>query len=86
MAMPLMRDDIEAVEIHDKGDVERTLLLMWPENRIPVDEFHAMLTPADISMLKYNVGCGRTFYSIREIADLIWKCSNYERADEFITN
>ncbi|WP_367971623.1 hypothetical protein RJD38_14875 [Vibrio scophthalmi] len=86
MAMPLMREGVEAVEVHDKADVERILLEMWPENRIPVDEFHAMLTHADISLLKYHVGCGRTFYAIREIADLIWKCSNYERSDEFINN
>ncbi|HHP0469562.1 TPA: hypothetical protein ACRZ6V_001218 [Vibrio harveyi] len=86
MSMPLMRAGIEGIPVYDKEDVERILLEMWPDNRIPAHEFHAMLAPADISVLKYHVGCGRTYYAIREIADLIWKCSNYERSDEFITN
>jgi hypothetical protein len=74
-----MRSGIEIVTINDIGDVENALLSMWPENRIPVPEFHSMLTVADISILKFHVGCNRTFYSIREIADLIWERSNYER-------
>ena len=70
----------EIMHIDDRDDVEQVLRQMWPEGRIPVDEFHAMLQRPDISMLKCKVGCNRTFYGIGEIADLIWSCSNYERS------
>ena len=76
---PLMRSGIEIVTINDIGDVENALLSMWPENRIPVAEFHSMLTLADVNLLKFHAGVDRTYYSIREIADLIWERSNYER-------
>jgi hypothetical protein len=74
-----MRSGIEIVTINDIGDVENALLSMWPENRIPVAEFHSMLTLADVNLLKFHAGVDRTYYSIREIADLIWERSNYER-------
>lgn len=81
--LPLMRQGVELVTINDISDVENALLSMWPENRIPVAEFHSMLTRNDISVLKYHVGINRTYYSIREIADLIWERSNYERKVDF---
>ncbi|MCX2788367.1 hypothetical protein [Vibrio sp. Sgm 5] len=79
----LLRAGVEIVPISDMDDIERTLLEMWPDKRIPAHEFQAMLDPLDISILKYHVGCERTFYGIREIAELIWKLSNYEQSREF---
>ncbi|EGU36915.1 MULTISPECIES: hypothetical protein [Vibrio] len=77
----MMKPGLEPVIIHDKEDVEKVLLQMWPENRIPAHEFHEMLTPNDISILKAYTGCGRTYYSINEIAEIIWTRSNYENSE-----
>ncbi|UJZ95031.1 hypothetical protein IHC87_06715 [Photobacterium damselae subsp. damselae] len=59
--------------------MEAVLRQMWPDGRIPVQEFHSKLTKADISILKYQLGRSRTYYGISELADLIWSRSNYEQ-------
>ncbi len=81
--LPLMRPGVEVVHINDISDVENALLSMWPDKVIPAHEFHSILTPNDISTLKYHLGRNRVNYSVREMADLIWERSNYERDIDF---
>lgn len=76
----LKRSSDKIVHIDDKEDVEAVLREIWPEGRIPVDELHKQLSRADISILKYRLGCSRTYYGIGELTDLIWSCSNYEQS------
>ncbi|HIF9333062.1 TPA: hypothetical protein ACX6RM_001309 [Photobacterium damselae] len=78
-AVKLKRASDEIVPISSRDDVEAVLREMWPDGRIPVEELHSQLKKVDISILKYHLGLTRTYYGIGELADLIWKCSNYER-------
>lgn len=78
----LKHPDSELVLVNDRDDIEAILREMYPENRIPAEEFHRGFNKMSVSFLKYKLGRQRTYYSISEIADLIWSCSNYEQCIE----
>lgn len=75
-----VKQGLEIVPINSKDDVRAALVDMYPENRIPAEEFLSNLSQPDQSVLKHHVGIERSYYGIDEITDLIWRLSNYEQS------
>lgn len=69
----------EMVSPSTQGELEALLNEMWPDHRVPAHEFHQMIemNPLDMSILKSHLGLDRAWYNTHELAEWIWKRSNY---------
>ncbi|PKF50910.1 hypothetical protein [Enterovibrio nigricans] len=58
-------------------EVEALLLEMYPDNRIAAQTLYEVMTPADIAIIKCDLGVGRNWYTPKEIAHYFWLKGNY---------
>lgn len=69
----------EVVSPSTLEELEALLEEMWPDKRVPAHEFHQLMdlkTP-DMSILKSHLGLNRSWYNTHELAQWLWKRSNY---------
>lgn len=74
----------EVVSPRTQEELQALLEEQWPDRRVPANEFHQLIqmNTLDMSILKSHLGCNRAWYNTHELAEWLWKRSNYHDDDQ----